>query len=250
MKSMLAIDTMRSEVLFIDRSQQNDAFRAVHQEALKLLRASPSFDLRILTSFSQVRRMLEEAQEHQFRVIVLWLNAERRAEWQTLFSLLEDVTKAVGVIVVFGFEDEAQDIAREVMIRDGYAFACPFNPAVLSAYIEANDLYLQSIAHLAMIEDRFWAEGHDIAAIKRIIFAELKQNHSWATIVRRLTGSIRATVSATYWPLTITQSLTDVCNEISPKTRGGPASARKAWSSSAIYRGCVLTPTRGAARGG
>jgi GAF domain-containing protein len=173
---MPEVDTSRPEVLFIDRSHPNDAFRATHQEALKLLRASPSFNLRTVTSFGQVQRLLEDAEEHQFRVVVLWLNSERRAEWDQLFLLLEDVTRPVGIIVVFGFADEAQDIAREVMIRDGYAFACPFNPAVLSAYIEANDLYIQSITQLAAIEERFWAEGTDITAIVNIVFTELQHN--------------------------------------------------------------------------
>ncbi|WP_255604378.1 GAF domain-containing protein [Oscillochloris sp. ZM17-4] len=174
MRSTPTNNTEHSGVIFIDRSTSNDDYRDIHQQAIKLLRANSTFNLRVVSSFNQAAMLFNKEADSIFSVVVLWLNKEYREEWRQLFLLLETVEHDVGVIIVFGFDDDIQEIAREIMIRDAYAFACPFNPAVLSAYIEANDLFIQSNVQLDQIEKRLWLEGNSINEILQITLDELR----------------------------------------------------------------------------
>jgi GAF domain-containing protein len=176
----------RSGVLFIDRSNAADNFRDTHQQALIQLNANPRFHLRTVCSLAEATALLIDEGEPVFSVIVLWLSSAHRDEWRHLLSLRNEIDHDVGIIVVFGFDDDTQASAREVMIHDAYAFACPFNPAVLSAYIEANDLFVQSTLQLDQFEKQLRTDGETLQDIIRITLEELRTNP--------FTGYQRATI--------------------------------------------------------
>lgn len=163
-------------VLFIDRAEAADAYHDAKEQTIRLLRRQTQFDLHVVDTLGAAGAVLGDGERSAVNVVVLWLNRGSRDEWQQLFQLVASVERQVRVIVVFGFDDGTEELAREVMLRDAYAFACPFNPAVLSAYIEANNQSVQSSVQLEQFERRLWEKAQTIGDVVTLAFAELRAN--------------------------------------------------------------------------
>ncbi|MCU0500122.1 MAG: hypothetical protein MUF87_22460 [Anaerolineae bacterium] len=84
----------------------------------------------------------------------MWLDSTRAEGWKKVIDALTDKLQYAELIVIFGFEQNVEKHAREVMEYGAFSFACPFNINVLKAYIDAEAQKIDRQRRLDVFADR------------------------------------------------------------------------------------------------
>jgi GAF domain-containing protein len=171
------------KVMFLNLSHEGDEFQEACEITLKYLHSITRIELEEVGTLEVAKEKLADID-----VFLLWLDFENSEIWNEVADFRDEVEDFdyIGFIVIFGFETDVQEYARDAMLRGVYAFACPFNHDVLEAYIESIDLEIKHYRSLSKFQENLF-QAKTLSAMVHIALVEL-QTHP-------LVGYNRATIS-------------------------------------------------------
>ncbi|PSB56279.1 GAF domain-containing protein, partial [Chamaesiphon polymorphus] len=132
-------------VLFLDLSNTDLNFQQNREDTVHHIRSIDSIHLEEESSLTNAKEKLVRCDDIKWDVFVVWVENNNSDVCNDLVNFKDEhqALDFLGIIVVFGFEENIKQKACDAMLAGIYAFAYPFNSYILLAYIESIGLEMK-----------------------------------------------------------------------------------------------------------
>jgi hypothetical protein len=129
-------------VLLLDLSGSHMTYEDDYNQAVEHLEKWCNLSCRRISHVEEIVSLNVLDEIRSFDVMMLWLGSAAIQEVYSLYDYVIDYASGYLDIVILDSEDEeqVQKLSYEAMQQGIFAFACPFNPNVLYAYIKSSAL--------------------------------------------------------------------------------------------------------------
>lgn len=160
------------KILLFDFYNANEPnFSYLHRDVIDLQR-DEAYEVQITNHLDA--NVLQDPETH-YDIYLMWLDSTCAEDWKQVIDALTDKLHYAELIVIFGFDQQVETHAREVMEHGAFSFACPFNINVLKAYIDAEAQKIDRQRRLDVFSDRL-SELDDLQDFIRASFDYLKDH--------------------------------------------------------------------------